>query len=277
LHTIPANPETEGAEPIVLSSFAAQADKHLVYEQAVQSPEADVNLIQGIYRHYNQGNAYRLREDFCGTALTLCHWVAQGECFSGEGLDNDPAPIDWGRTHNLARPGVGHRRANLRVADARLPSLQSPDVRCAFNFSYWVFRQRQDMLDYFCHAQRDLADNGVLILDATGGTECLSEEPYETELDGFSMIWQQQNFSPIDHSADLTLRFRFADGSEIDPPYRYRWRVWSIPELTELLHEAGFSKVDVWWQDDLDQDIGYRIESTGYNDACWVACIAALK
>jgi len=281
LHTNPAYQAPAAADQTTPSSLAAQADKHRVYELAVQSPEADIAVIQGIYQHYHHRAPGRLREDFCGTALTLCHWAAQGESFSGEGIDNDPDPLDWGKAHNLPTLGSGSARADLRLGDVRIASVLPPDVRCAFNFSYWVFRQRQQMLEYFVSAQRDLAADGILIMDVTGGSEYLSEEPYETEIDGFSVIWQQQNFSPIDHSADLTLRFRFADGSEIEPAYHYRWRVWSIPELTELLHAAGFSQVDIWWQDEQEDEteagVGYHLESTGLNDACWVACIAALK
>ncbi len=257
-------------------TLAERADKHKIYQLAVQSPEADIELIQHFYRSRRRRNAWRLREDFCGTALTLSHWVAQGPRFSGEGFDIDPDPLEWGREHNMAPLGHGAKRAILHEADVRDPSVESPDIRCAFNFSYWVFRTRDEMLDYFTRAREDLAEDGMLVIDVTGGTDSLSEEPYSSKVSGFELVWQQRNFSPVDHSADLTLTFRFRDGSEIDPPYRYSWRVWSIPELLDLLRAAGFGDIDIWWQDD-DSEHGYRKTRKGANDSCWVACIAAFR
>jgi hypothetical protein len=257
-------------------TLAERADKHRIYQQAVQSPEADIDLVQHFYRSRHRRNAWRLREDFCGTALTLSHWVAQGSRYSGEGFDIDPDPLDWGRVHNIESLGPAAERAILHQADVREPSVQAPDIRCAFNFSYWVFRRRDEMQDYFTRAREDLAEGGMLVLDVTGGSENLSEEPYASRVNGFELIWQQQNFSPVDHSADLSLTFRFRDGSQIDPPYRYRWRVWSIPELMELLQAAGFETVDIWWQDD-DSETGYRKTRKGVNESTWVACIAAFR
>lgn len=250
---------------------------HHIYQLAVQSPEADIRLMQHFYRHRRKRLARRLREDFCGTGLTLSHWIDQGEKYSGEGFDIDPEPVQWGKRENIAPLGKAAKRAQLHIGDARLPSTMPPDIRCAFNFSYWVFNQRAEMLDYFSAARLDLANGGMLVLDVTGGTESLLEEPFETLFDDFSMVWQQQNYNPVDNSADLSLTFRFEDGSQIDPPYRYRWRVWSIPELTELLQEAGFSDIDIWWQDDEANGIGYRKTIKGDNDPCWVACIAAFR
>ena len=257
-------------------TLAEKADKHKIYQLAVQSPEADIELIQHFYRDRRRRNAWRLREDFCGTALTLSHWVAQGARYSGEGFDIDPDPLDWGRMHNIGPLGHAARRAILHQADVRAPSVEAPDIRCAFNFSYWVFQRREEMLDYFISAREDLAEDGMLVIDVTGGSDSLSEEPYATRVKGFELIWQQKNFSPVDHSADLTLTFRFRDGSEIDPPYQYSWRVWSIPELMDLLESAGFKEIDIWWQDD-DTEAGYRKTRRGANEASWVACIAAFR
>ena len=258
-------------------SLAERADSHRIYQLAVQSPEADIGLMQHFYRSRRRRKAWRLREDFCGTALTLAHWVDQGARYSGEGFDIDPDPLEWGRRHNIEPLGTGAERAILHLADAREPSTRSPDIRCAFNFSYWVFRRGDEMLDYFRQAHGDLADGGMLVIDVTGGTESLSEEAYVSKSEGFEMVWQQENFSPVDHSAELTLRFRFRDGSEIDPPYRYNWRVWSIPELLELLSASGFGDIDIWWQDDDAGEYGYRRTRKGENATSWVACLAAFK
>ncbi len=273
----PSNSPPRSSTHSELPTQASEADQYRIYQLAVQSPEADIELLQHIFKASRGRKGYRLREDFCGTGLTLSHWINQGSRYRGEGFDYDPAPVQWGLQHNFAVLGKAASRATLHIADARSPSLHRPDIRCAFNFSYWVFLEQKEMLEYFSNVYADLADDGVFIIDATGGTESLSEEPYESDHGDFSCIWHQENFSPIDHSADLTLRFRFSDGSELEPPYRYRWRVWSIPELTDLLLQAGFTTTNIWWQNDDAGDIGFEITRKGYNDPCWVACIAALK
>ncbi len=271
-HMVPAKPSSRTTG----SRLAEHADRHQIYQLAVQSPEADVGLVQYFYRNRHRRNAWHLREDFCGTALTLSYWVQQGVRYSGEGFDIDPDPLEWGGQHNIQPLGTGAQRAILHLADARAPSSRPPDIRCAFNFSYWVFLTRGEMLDYFQKAHADLASGGMLVIDVTGGTDSLSDELFITRCTGFEMIWHQTNFSPVDHSAELALRFRFRDGSEITP-YRYRWRIWSLPELLDLLEAAGFQHIDIWWQDEEAGEYGYRKTRTGENSSCWVACLAAFK
>ena len=263
--------------PVTAHRLADKANKHLVYQQILQSPEADVELLQTIYHATTGLHARHLREDFCGTGYTLAHWVSLGEEHRGEGYDIDPDPIEWGWHNNFLTRPHATSRATLRVEDARARSLRPPEIRCAFNFSYWVFTGYDELLGYFRTAWEDLPDHGMFIIDVTGGTEGLTEDPYESDAGEVTCIWQQQNFSPVDHTAELTLRFRFSDGSELDPPYRYRWRVWSIPELRGLLQEAGFSRTEVWWQNDELDGIGYAVTEKGQNSPCWVACISALK
>ena len=73
-------------------------------------------------------------------------------------------------------------------------------------------------------------------------------------------------------------RFRFPDGSKIDRAFSYEWRLWSLPELTELLGEAGFSRSTVWWEgtgEDGEGNGEFSPESRGDADAGWVAYIVA--
>ena len=54
---------------------ADKADKHALYERAVQEPEADVDFAIDAFRSEFGRRAYRLREDFCGTAAVCRDWV----------------------------------------------------------------------------------------------------------------------------------------------------------------------------------------------------------
>ncbi len=262
-------------------TLAEQSDKHDLYQAGVQSPQVDVALLQQIYREARgkKARATHFREDFCGTAATLCAWLEQGAKFTGEGYDIDPEPVEWGRQHNFKPLGKRRRRASLRVADAREPSLCAPDIRCAFNFSYWIFRERGVLLDYFRAVRADLAADGVFVIDLHGGAEAFSEEEQVTDCGDFDLVCHQTGVRPVDHGADLALHFRFPDGSEIHNAFRYTWRIWSLPEITDIMREAGFTDIRCHWciEDDDDEETRYELTRIGYNDPAWIACLAALK
>ncbi len=258
-------------------TLAEQADRHRLYQLGVQSPHADVALLQQIYRQARGTPATHFREDFCGAAATLCAWLEQGAAFTGEGYDIDPEPLDWGRRHNFKPLGKDRRRASLRRADARVRSILAPDIRCAFNFSYWIFRERALLLHYFRAVRDDLDADGVFVIDVHGGAEVFSEEEQVTDCGDFDLVCHQTEVCPVDHSANLALHFRFPDGSELRDAFRYTWRIWSLPELTDLLREAGFADLQVHWCIDEKEETRYELTRTGYNDPAWIACLAALK
>lgn len=260
---------------------AKTADRHHLYQLSVQSPEADIHLLARIYRNARGREARHMREDFCGTALMLSHWIGQSPRHTGEGYDIDASTLAWGEAHNFAPLGADGKRAALHCRDARSPSDRAPDLRCAFNFSYWVFRQRREMLDYFRGVYKDLARDGVLVLDIHGGPESVSEDEYESDTgEGFTYVWHQRDFSPVTHEAKLALHFRFADGSQLRRAFRYHWRIWSIPEITDLLREAGFERIECYWEGKDQDGIGdgvFRKTRLGKNESAWIACLAALK
>ncbi|MEM7194123.1 MAG: class I SAM-dependent methyltransferase [Pseudomonadota bacterium] len=266
--------EHQQTEPALIAELV---DRYAIYQQAVQSPDLDVELIKDLYFQCRQRSAHHLREDFCGTAAILAEWIRHGHEFSGEGFDNDPEPLEWGKRNNFDPLGMDKNRATLHLADVREPSLRHPDVRCAFNFSYWVFRTRQEMIEYFRCCYQDLAPDGVLLLDSHGGFESLIEEESEADMGDFISVWHQTNICPVDNTADLAIHYRFPDGSEIHNAYQYRWRIWSLPEILEILIEAGFSSSRVFWYEEDDEGSRYIETDTGRNDPAWIACIAALK
>ena len=76
------------------------------------------------------------------------------------------------------------------------------------------------------------------------------------------------------------IHFKFPDGSKIKRAFTYDWRLWTLPELRELLIEAGFAKVRVYWEGD-DGDGGgngeFKEHATGEPDLAWIAYIVAEK
>ncbi|CAN0593016.1 unnamed protein product, partial [Laminaria digitata] len=77
------------------------------------------------------------------------------------------------------------------------------------------------------------------------------------------------------------IHFRFPDKSEIKNAFVYEWRLWTIPEVRELLLEAGFDAVKIFWEG-TDPDTGegtgrYHEATQGDSDPAWTCYIAGVK
>jgi hypothetical protein len=262
---------------------AATADKHELYELSVQSADADIDFLIDTYRAERGKKPRHFREDFSGTCLLATNWVARRKNNSAEAYDIDPEPLAWGKKHNVRPLGKAAERITQFTADVREPSAKPPDVRCAQNFSYWIFKTRPEMLDYFQRAYQDLAPRGIFVIDLHGGPECqqIVEEETELEDEGFTYVWDQDTFRPVTGEASLYIHFRFPDGTEMNKAFSYDWRIWGLPELREILSEAGFPKVHCYWEGtDVDGESGNGIfEKDEYGEECesYVAYLVALK
>src|SRR5690606_33076657 len=99
-----------------------------------------------------------------------------------------------------------------------------------------------------------------------GGQEAIDVMTEDREVDDedFTYVWEQEKFNPISHDTVCHIHFEFPDGSRLERAFSYEWRLWTLPELRELLAEAGFSAVHVFWEEfeDADDDDEY-LESTG--------------
>lgn len=229
---------------------ANKADKYVLYQRAVQSAQQDVEFLRDTYKTLRGKQPKHFREDFCGTCLMSAKWVQFGDDYTVESYDIDPEPLQWGYKNNILPIGDPAKRVAQYQEDARNPSRQSPDVRCAQNFSYWIFKKRSEMLDYFTRVYHDLAPDGIFVVDLHGGPESIQELEEETEMDdeSFTYVWDQDSINPITGEARLHIHFRFPDGTEMTNAFTYDWRLWSLPELKEILEDAGFSTVDCYWE-----------------------------
>ena len=261
---------------------AERADRYALYQEAVQDVEGDVTRMQRMYqRHFGRAPAL-LREDFCGSALLACSWVRRRRHHRATGVDLDPAPLAWGREHNLARlaPDQG-RRIRLVEGDVREVRVAPADVIAAFNFSYSVFKRRSELLRYFRRAHAGLAREGIFVLDAYGGPEAQERRAETREHDGFDYVWDQDSFDPISHHTRCWIHFEFADGSRLDRAFGYDWRLWMLPELREILQEAGFERVEVYWEGTeraTNEPNGiFRLREHAEDDPAWVAYLVGVK
>ncbi len=258
---------------------AASCDVHDLYERSVQDPGAEIELIERWSKKLCGAPARSLREDFCGTALLSTRWVASHASRTATGVDLDPKVLESGRRRHVAKLGEAAARLTLVEGDVRTRRAQRFDVVCAYNFSYWIFTERRALLDYFRGVRGSLVDGGLFTLDAYGGPDAMSvqEEPRQVK-GGFTYVWDQATFNPIDHRVVNHIHFRFKDGTALERAFTYAWRFWTLPELRELLEEAGFSHVEVYWDVASDEDdTSYRPRKVVDNQPAWVCYLVARR
>lgn len=250
-------------------------DKYWYYRNAVQSPEADVLFLRNLYRRIRHRDPKVLREDFCGTFANLCEWVRLGPKFRGVGVDLDHQPLEYGKKNYLAQLKPNQqKRIKLIEGDVRGANSQRADIVVAMNFSYFSLRQREDLRTYFLSAHRHLNRNGLFVVDCFGGSECLDRITDRTRKRGYWYLWEQANYFPVGNRAKFHIHFK-RDGEKIRKRvFTYDWRMWSIPEVSDLMKDAGFSRTLVYWQDD---DEVFRPSNNGEPCASWLAYIVGLK
>ncbi len=262
-------------------TMAERADIHELYEESVQNVEHEVEFLQSTFSEIRGRTAHVFREDFCGTASTCCQWVRQGEDFQAIGVDIDPDVLEWGRQNRLSRlPAADQARVSLIEGDVMTIGTPPVDVLAAFNFSYFIFDTREGLRAYFERAYAALNDDGVFFVDLFGGPEAQEETKEKTKCKGFTYIWHQATFHPVTNFIRCHIHFRFKDGSKIKKAFTYEWRLWSAPEIREVLAEAGFKKTALYWEGEDEDGEGngeFTPEDEGEADLAWIAYIVAEK
>ena len=265
-------------------TLAERADRHQLYEYSVQYAESEIDFVDDTYRLLKGRRAGLLREDFCGTANVCCEWVRRRKTNRAIGVDIDGEVLDWGRDNKLkALTGPQRKRVDLRQENVLKVKTEAPDVISAMNFSYWLFKERKQLKHYFKRVRAALADDGVLFLDAYGGYDSFREIVEEREIEeagGFTYIWEQEKYEPISGGLICHIHFVFPDDSRLDHAFSYDWRLWTLPEIRELLDEVGFSNVTVYWQgwdEDGEPDGVFQPVQEGEADAGWICYLTAEK
>ncbi len=264
-------------------TMAEQADIHELYELSVQNVEHEIEFLQQTFQSLRGRTAHLLREDFCGTASASCQWVRQGSDFQAIGVDIDPSVLEWGRANRIGRLDTADRtRVSLIESDVMDVETPAVDILIAFNFSYFIFDTREVMRAYFERVRDSLKDDGVFFCDLFGGPEAQEETKEKTKhkKHGFTYIWEQAEFHPVTHHMRTHIHFKFKDGSKIKEAFTYEWRLWTAPEICELLLEAGFSTATVYWEGEDENGDGngeFTPDEKGVADLAWIAYIVAEK
>jgi hypothetical protein len=263
-------------------SLAEQADRHALYQKAVQCVEAEIDMIDENFKKLRGRQATSLREDFCGTANTSCEWVRRRPTNTSVGIDLDNDVINWGRVHNInSLKHSTQNRITLLNDDVLTVETLPMDMVIAMNFSYQIFKTRIELKRYFRRAYETLIEDGVFFLDAFGGYEAFREMEESTEFEDFTYVWDQHRYNPVNGDITCLIHFAFPDGSKMKRAFSYHWRLWTLPELQELLIETGFRRVLVYWEG-TDATTGegngeYLPTKVGDADAGWICYLSAEK
>jgi SAM-dependent methyltransferase len=261
-------------------TMAARADRHALYEKSVQNAEAEIDFVDDTFKALRGRRARWLREDFCGTANVCSEWVRRRRDNVAIGVDLDPEVLAWGREHHIAalKPAARERvrliEDNVLTARAR-----HVDVLLAMNFSYWIFKTRDAMREYFQAVRGNLVKDGVFVLDCYGGYDSFKVLKESRKVGRFTYTWEQASFNPLSGDMSCHIHFTFKDGSRLTKAFSYDWRLWTMPEIRELLAEAGFSKSTVYtqgWDPKSGEANGeFTAAETCDPDAGWICYIVA--
>jgi hypothetical protein len=196
------------------------------------------------------------------------------------GVDLDPEPMAYGRQNYLApmKPDQ-QRRVHLYERNVLHPNLPRADIALAMNFSYFCFKSREVMKLYFSNVFKSLNKDGVFFIDVFGGAQCQGAIEDTIRLKGFTYYWDQTGFDPISNEALFYIHFRVG-GKKIERVFKYDWRLWTIPELREILADVGFKKTHIYWEGTARDGSGNGIFTRAEKgEACdsWIAYIVAEK
>ena len=268
-------------KPVRSRRTAATSDRNELYELSVQGPDAEVEFIDKTWKQLRKRHARSIREDFCGTAIASVEWVKHRRDNTAICVDIDQDVLDWAESRLSDRldPDQIHR-LTLRQGDVRTARTKPVDCVVAMNFSYYIFKTREGLMQYFKRARGGLVSDGMLVLDAYGGSDSFVEMEERRKVDGFTYVWDQHSYNPITGDVVNYIHYEFPDGSRINKAFAYEWRLWTLPELQELLYEAGFSKVTVYWEGtDKDGEGNDEFTATTVGEACpgWIAYLVAEK
>lgn len=267
----------------MVSLMSYPFDKYDYYRKAVQAPEYDARLFRRLYKQLTGKKLITLGEDFCGTFAISCEWVKLDQGHKSIGVDISREPIAYGQKHYLSQLSPDQQKRvriiNANVLDQKLPKA---DCIAAFNFSYFIFKTRDELRTYFKNVYRRLPKNGVFFCDCFGGPESFQCVEDETKVGGkFTVYWDQAWFDPINHLSQFYLHFKPKGKKKYKRVFSYYWRMWSLPEIREIMQEAGFKKTYVYWEGTDKRGRGNgrftRTERTREINDSWIALVAGHK
>ncbi len=258
-------------------------DPYALYELCVTEPERVVRFIEAVHG----GDPRVLREDFSGTGALARAWAASSESRSAIAVDSDGAPL----TRLRGAPRVRCLRARAEACR------RQADAIAATNFPLGYFHDRPGLVRYLRGVRASLTPGGVFVADMYGGADAFTPMMLKRARRGpggerVEYTWEQREADALTGLVLDTLSFRVwparraARAQPASPRVRafpdafiYRWRLWSIPELRDAVHDAGFTTFDVYDElaDAMDADGRVYVSpvAQGALDRNWVVYLVA--
>lgn len=264
----------------------APISKFLLYESSVQDPKWHVENLPRFHRTIVGKVALSMREDFCGSGRISCEWVKLSKKNKAVGLDIDPKPLRYANQINRAVLKEDERpRLKFIKQNVLKPTREKFDLIGSFNFSFFALHERKEMLQYARAVYRSLKSPGTFFLDVAGGPGFLKTRQNNQKITipehgTFRQIWEQNDYNPITSINEYAIHFMLPNGKCLNDAFVYRWRIWQIRELREILAEAGFKKSIVLWEKNDRNNNGsgefYPTENAE-NAHTWVAYVIGVK
>ncbi|EFA85378.1 hypothetical protein PPL_02381 [Heterostelium album PN500] len=242
-----------GDRPDQAIDIANLSDRHLLYEEAVQSPKSDVAFCSLLFHQLRHRKALIFKEDFSGTSILGTEWAKSDPERQSICVDLDSETLDWGRARHVEAAGAAADRVQLiqaNVMDVKINTARKVDLIASFNYSVCLFHRRKEVLQYFKIAYDTLVDDGLLMCDLFGGYESTMNTVQFREFSKFRYIWRHDSFDAMKNSIKCSISFEFPDESSLPRAFTYDFRLWTIPEWRDMLLEAGFTEVRVWWRNE---------------------------
>ncbi len=270
-------------EKIVSGSKLSKDEKYFLYEASVQNPEADILFINKVYKSKYQKLPKVLREDFCGTGKLLCEWVSQGDDYRSYGIDLDPEPMNYGKKFHWAMLNDGEKNRAQYIHGNVLDPAAYPkqaDVVVAFNFSYYFFKERNELLKYFKAVFESLKNSeSAFFIDLFGGTEARKVATENVKHKKHTYYWDCEKYNPLTAECFYSIHFKVHDKNTIyKRVFSYDWRMWDTRELIDLLQDAGFKNVYTFWEGVDGQGFGngvFKETKLAENCESWVTYLCA--
>jgi len=241
-------------------------NKYDLYEASVQDAEYDIHLIDRLYRKRHGKKPSIIREDFCGSGLVARRLAKKGR--SVIGIDNDPGVIQI--ASDRRHPNTDLKLLLCDVKDATDLCMTKVDVVLAQNFSYCVFKTREELYEYYDSIYRGLKKGGMFLTDVQSGSTAMDQGIEKRSIPGkrgVKYVWEQCVHDAFTGNAVRYIHFEFSDGSKMRRAFTYDWRIWSMWEMCEMLSSV-FDEVEVYIE-------GRKAKPPIYNEPAYVAQLVA--
>ena len=204
------------------------------YEAAVQNVAFTLRFCEQHFKRKRGRTPLSLREDFAGSAQ-IAHAFAQ-RARRAVAVDHDESVLDYGKRHHAKGAG-----AHVVVADVCTHLNETFDLVLAENFSWGVFHAQSELLRYFENARLSCNDEGALIFDVMAGHDL--KKKWRREHDDWA--FGERTYDPLTNVGTFVLELFDDDAKGLIDAFVYRWRLYDLAHLRELLLQAGFSEVEL--------------------------------